>query len=98
MMTPEKDSRPDFIWIFCGERGDFPSGVFYDLDAAEAWVREHSLTGVLTQYPTNAGVYNWMIERGYFRPKAPHQVAPQFIGRFSSAYLTHYHYAQGERF
>jgi hypothetical protein len=86
------------VWVFTGEGGGhgFPSGVFIDLQAAERWIRRHSLSGTLTAYPLNTGVYDWVIERGSFRPSKPHQTAPAFIGKFTSAYMQHYHYENGE--
>ncbi len=85
------------IWVFCGEKSQFPSGVFNDLSLAQAWIASNSLSGTLTQYPVNEGVYDWAIRNEYFRPSSPQQLAPAFIGRFSSAALEHHHYQDGHR-
>ena len=85
------------VWVFCGVKGQFPSGVFKDLSLAEDWIPQWSLTGVLTKYPINEGVYEWATRTGYFTPSSPHQQTPEFIGKFSSAMLDHHHYEDGRR-
>jgi hypothetical protein len=89
---------PDYehVWVFNGEGGHLPSGVFNDLDAALHWIGRHRLTGVLTAYPLDRGVYDWIVEGGRWTPKEPHQFTPRFIGRFSSAYLEHRHFQDGK--
>jgi hypothetical protein len=84
----------DGVWVFNGG-GDVPAGVFTTRELAEAWIASHKLTGVLTKYPLDVGLYEWAIGCGAFKPKRPDQSAPQFIGRFSSASLEHYHYSGG---
>lgn len=83
------------IWVFNGG-GTFPSGVFSDLEAAEAWIRAHSLTGVLTAYPLNQGVYDWATQQGHFKPKREHHGTASHVGRFSSASQPHIHYEDGK--
>jgi hypothetical protein len=85
------------VWVFNGTNRDFgfPAGVFLELEIAEEWIRKHSLSGTLTRYPVNTGVYEWAIEKGYFRPKRENQTTPDFIARFSSGAQEHYHYENG---
>jgi 3-isopropylmalate/(R)-2-methylmalate dehydratase small subunit len=83
------------IWVFNGERSSFPSGVFSTRDAAEAWIARHRLTGTLTRYPLDTGVYDWAVSRGHFRPAREHQRSPEFIARFSSASQDHEHFEHG---
>lgn len=45
------------VWVFNGERSPFPSGVFSTHERAEAWVAQHRLSGCLTRYPVDTGVY-----------------------------------------
>ena len=89
--------RVEFIWVFNGARASYPSGVFTDLDRAERWIGEHRLSGTLTAYPVDTGVYEWAISKGFFRPSKPHQTTPEFIGRFTSASMEHHHYEDGRR-
>ena len=84
-----------FIWIFNGSGGSFPSGVFTQRETAEAWIREHGLSGILTAYPVDSGTYQWAVGMGYFSPQREDQRSAEFIQRFSSASLEHYHYENG---
>ena len=84
------------IWIFVGANAHFPSGVFSSRARAVAWIRMHGLTGCLTLYPIDVGVYEWAIEKDFFRPKREDQKSAEFIGRFSSASIEHYHFEDGE--
>jgi hypothetical protein len=84
------------VWVFNGEGGTFPAGVFASKKDAEAWIKANKLSGCLTKYPVGASVYDWAIAEGHWAPKPEHHRRPQFIQRFSSAYLEHYHYKGGE--
>ena len=84
----------DNAWVFNGG-GDFPAAVFSSRELAEVWIAGHRLTGVLTKYPLDVGVYEWAIGCGAFNPKRPDQSDTRFIGRFSSASMEHYHYNTG---
>jgi hypothetical protein len=84
------------VWVFNGVKSNFPSGVFTTRELAEQWIRKNSLTGTLTRYPLDVGVYEWSLLNGGFTPKREEQKTPLFIGRFSSASQEHYHYEDGE--
>ncbi|WP_165251068.1 DUF7710 domain-containing protein [Paludisphaera soli] len=56
------------VWVFMGEGASHPAGVFADEGSARLWIRNHGLTGILTEYPLGRGVYDYAIERGWFRP------------------------------
>jgi hypothetical protein len=58
----------------------FPSGVFSSRDLAEDWIRRYSLTGTLTQYPIDAGMYDHAIAHGAFSSKKPEHATSEFIG------------------
>ncbi len=81
----------DGVWVFNGG-GTFPAGVFSSRQQAESWIAKHGLTGVLTKYPLDVGVYEWALASGSFKPTRPDQKEARFIGRFSSASLEHDHY------
>ena len=53
------------------------------------------LTGVLTLYPLDTGVYEWAIARGWFTPKREEHSSPQFIGGLTTASMSHNHYEDG---
>jgi hypothetical protein len=83
-----------FVWVFNGE-GTFPSGVFSSRDNAEAWIKNHQLSGTLTKYPLDVGAYQWGTIEGHFKPKRDDQKTPEFIARFAEGH-EHYHYKNGE--
>ncbi|RYD72922.1 MAG: hypothetical protein EOP84_22365 [Verrucomicrobiaceae bacterium] len=85
------------IWVFNGERSCFPSGLFLELNVAEAWISSHGLTGVLTRYPYDVGAYDHAVENGFFEPKKDEHRTPAFIGRFSSGGFEHHHYENEKR-
>jgi hypothetical protein len=84
------------IWVFLANGASMPSGVFEDQDLAKKWIKKHSLSGLLTEYPVDVGIYDWAIGKGLFRPKYPSQESAGFVGKFTSAYLKHSHYENGE--
>ena len=83
------------VWIFNGPKGQFPSGAFSSREEAERWIQKHRLSGCLTAYPIDVGVYDWAVAAGFFAPKRDDQRAPEFIQCFSSASQEHYHYEEG---
>jgi hypothetical protein len=85
------------VWVFNGDGGAFPSAVFSSVDRADEWIAKHGLSGVLTWYPIDVPVYEWVIAKGWWQPKKEHQTEPTFIQRFSSASAEHFHYENGSR-
>lgn len=85
------------VWIFDGEGGRFPAAVFTTVEKAEEWIARHRLSGVLTWYPLDVPVYEWVIAKGYWKPSKDYQAEPRFIQQFSSAYTGHEHYENGLR-
>jgi hypothetical protein len=83
------------LWVFNGENARFPSGIFSEREIAEGWIRENKLSGVLTLYPLDKGVYSWAIEKGYFMPQKENEKTSEFIQKFTSAEQEHYHYTGG---
>lgn len=94
-------SVPDpHVWVFNGGR-QFPGGIFTSVEKAEAWIRQHSLSGVLTAYPVDEGCFDWAVRCGVTNLSAEKLPAkrrdPEFIGGFSTASQEHFHYEDGER-
>ncbi len=87
------------IWCFNGG-GQFPVGLFDDLDKARAWIAHNRLSGVLTAYPLNAGVFDWAVEQGHvtlaLKVKAD-QNKPDFVATFTSASQQHFHFEVGDQ-
>lgn len=86
----------DHLFLFHSVGSNFCGGVFLTREVAEKWIAKHSLSGVLTSYPVNTGVYDWAIENHIFTPKKENQFKPEFIGGFNSAAQEHYHYEDGK--
>ena len=93
-MTPSEEPG---VWVFNGDGGRFPSGVFTAFDKATLWVATHSLSGTLTWYPLDAGVYEWVMAKGYWQQTRDYQSTPAFIQNFSSAYTGHFHFVDGRQ-
>jgi len=85
------------VWIFTGPKAQFPAGAFTGREAAERWIQQHRLSGTLTAYPVDVGVYDWAVAGGHFAPERDDQRSPEFIQRFSSATQEHYHYEEVRR-
>ncbi|WP_248961302.1 DUF7710 domain-containing protein [Sphaerisporangium perillae] len=83
------------VWAFVGEGGRWPSAIFSSRSRAEEWISARSLTGLLTEYPLDAPIYDSAVDNGYFRPSRPEHSAADFIGRFTSAHQAHEHYENG---
>ena len=85
-----------FIWVFNGENGRFPSGVFSDVEIAKQWIEKHQLSGILTRYPLDTGVYDWAVKNDHFKITKDKHKTPLFIGLFSSAHQEHIHFESGK--
>jgi hypothetical protein len=89
------NGHSSFVWVFNGAGAKVPSGVFAGKSEAIAWISKHKLTGLLTKYPMNVGLYDWALEMKYFEPRRDDQKTPDFIARFTCASLEHYHCEDG---
>ena len=89
------------IWVFNGDGGQFPGGVFSSQDRAVAWIEEHALSGVLTAYPLDEGCLDWAVRVGVFKVTTPRHEErlrdPRFRSAFSSASQEHWHFVDGVR-
>lgn len=83
------------VWLFYGAGARFASGAFSDQKEAMEWIEKHKLTGLLTKYPLDVGVYEWAIKNEFFSPKKEHESTPEFIQRFTCANQEHYHFEDG---
>lgn len=84
------------VWVFQASNGRLASAVFPSQEDGENWIRKHKLSGIMTKYPVGVSIYDWAVGNGYFKPKDQSHSSPEFIGRFTSAHLEHYHYVNGE--
>ncbi len=87
----------DRVWIFTGGRRSLPGGVFTERARAEEWIARHRLSGTLTAYPVDTGVWDWAVAQGRFRPQVAYHSTADFIANFSAASLEHHRYEDGRR-
>jgi hypothetical protein len=91
-MTPERH-----VWVFSGEGGHFPGGVFSSRERAEEWIRSRKLSGVLTAYPLDEGCFDWALRQDLVTGRARERGGDSaFVGSFSSASQDHFHYQDGQ--
>lgn len=83
------------VWVFHGDGARFASGVFRSHEEGTAWVAQHKLTGVLTEYPLGVGAYDDAVERGLFRPTRDHHGTSAHIAQFSPGRTEHVHFIDG---
>lgn len=70
---------------------------FSSRENAEAWILKHGLSGTLTHYPVDIGMYEYSIANGTFTPKKPEHTTSLFIGKFSGGGVDHAHFEDGRR-
>ncbi len=85
------------IWIFSGPRLSPATGAFDDLDMAEAWIKQHQLSGMLTAYPRNQGCYDWAVREELVGTSVMKKYSPEYVAKFTSAMQEHHHYENGQR-
>ena len=82
----------------------FPAGVFSRREIAEEWIRANRLSGTLTAYPLDQGIYDWAHEKGYLNDwtdgdrepvRRVKGGGPDVVGRFSTAHQPHFHFTDG---
>ena len=84
-----------FVWLFQAVPGAGAGGVFRSLESASAWILRHRLTGLLTQYPLDYGVFDYIVEKGWIKRTKPHLDTPEFMGGYCGN-LHHYHCEDGQ--
>ncbi len=90
MNTPET-----FIYVFSGNNSGMPNAVFSEINLAKEWIKKHELSGILSFYPLNTGIYDWAILNNYFTPQKDYQKQAPFIEKFSCASIEHLHFENG---
>ena len=83
------------VWVFNGQGARFPSAIFSNREAAEKWIAQYHLSGVLTEYPVDISVYDWAIQTGNFKVKTDKDRTQEFIQKFSSGAQRHLHFENG---
>lgn len=81
-------------WVFQGEASSHASAIYTDFETAVKWILDARLSGVLTEYPVDEGVYDWAVSHDYYRRKGDDE--PSFVGSFTSANQRHIHFEGGD--
>jgi hypothetical protein len=89
------ESRVDSVWVFSGDGGRYPSGIFTSKERAAEWIARYRLSGMLTAYPIDEGVFSWAVRTGVFTAKSEKHSSSEFIQTFTTAAQDHFHYEQG---
>jgi len=89
-----KNENHEFVYIFHGEGAKFAASIYSDLASAKRDLYRLKLTGILTIYPVGKTIFDYVVEEGLFSPKD--DKTSKYIQCFSSAYLEHYHFENGE--
>ena len=83
-----------FIWLIQGTEKQNIIACFEEKEVAEAFIHQQQFKCILMQFPVNISVYDWMIEKQYFKPKTDLEQSKRFKERFRSSYLPHEHFYQ----
>jgi hypothetical protein len=83
------------VWVFMGERGTFPMGVWSSLDLAHRYIHDEGLTGSLTKYELEVPVYEWAIATGKFKPSKDQHRSLKFRQAFNNQFQEHYTFRDG---
>ena len=83
------------VWVFMGDKGHFPMGVWSSLALAHRYIHDEQLTGSLTCYEVNTPIYDWAIAMGHFKPSKDQHRSVKFRQTFSNQFQEHYRFTDG---
>ena len=79
----------EYMWIVMGDGGSLPIGVFSSHEKARKWIKKYKIAGYLGKFPVDIGVYDWLVDVGYFKPE---KHPPMNRQTFASGSLEHEHF------
>ena len=82
-----------FVYVFHGEGAPFAAAVYSTLEEAKSDIASNALSGMLTLYPVDKTVYDHVVDAGLFEGKENPEA--NYIQRFTSAAMEHYHFVDG---
>ncbi len=86
-----------FIYVFIGVDAGFPTAVFNSMGEMELFIGQNKLTGIVNKMPVGISLYDWAIQKEFFKPKRDYQKEAKFIQSFSCASMEHWHFEDGEK-
>jgi hypothetical protein len=96
MKTTGAIDKVEYLFVFVGEGSRFPAAVFSDYEQANQWIVQYELSGSLNKYPLNISLYDWAIKKEFFQPSKDYQMESNFIQKFTTASIDHWHFENGE--
>lgn len=93
--TETVDSARATVWIFHGDASRHASAVFRTEQDAQVWIEQHSLSGLLTEYPVGDGCYDIAVREARFNPSKEHHGTSDHVAGFSPGWTRHVHFENG---
>lgn len=82
------------VWVVNSVGASLTCAVFLTEQKAVEFIRRHSLTCTLSEFPLDESTYDPAVSRELFRPKNERETSDEFIGDFSPR-LPHFHFEEG---
>jgi hypothetical protein len=83
------------VWVFMGDKGQFPMGVWSSLNFAHRYIHDKMFTGSLTAYELDTPIYDWAVNTGKFKRKNDQHRSIKFQQTFSNQCQEHYVFKEG---
>lgn len=92
---PERAYGGLAVWVFMGDRGQYPMAIWTTIDAAHRYIHDNQLSGSLTAYELNSPVYDWAINNEKFKPSKDQHRSVKFRQTFTNQFQEHYNFRDG---
>ena len=83
------------IWVFMGDKGTCPMGLWTSLDAAHKYIHDELLSGALIVYELDQPIYEGAKNSGKFKPSKDQQRSLKFRQTFNHTFQEHYIFRDG---
>ena len=83
------------VWVFMGERGTCPMGIWSSLDAAHKYLHDELLSGALIVYHLDEPIYEAAKNSGKFKPSKDQQRSLKFRQAFNWQFQESYTFRDG---
>lgn len=87
-------SEYETCWVFHGDTSRFANAVFAKRQDAESWIAKHRLSGLLTEYPINHGMFDIAASLNLIPKNIAAAASPQYIQQYVLG-ISHGHYENG---
>ena len=83
------------VWVFMGDKGTCPMGVWATLDAAHMYLHDEELSGTLIVYELDMPIYEAAKNSGKFKPARDQHRSLKFRQTFNHQFQEHYLFKDG---